>query len=203
VGKRKQQGGTAESQSGRVRSLTRARRVCSIAAPLLIVTRSLDDAPVVERLFGPESDATLVGVFARSESTAEPVVDLREGPAGRTPGVSLDRAVGDRQHTNDIGALIADAINSVEASTVAISLGVLDGDDVEASDAALLARRLARPRIRWICYSVGDADLDSGRIARRRMSLFVRGVRLEPVVLAEVPLGSSARFWEIRAPHRY
>ena len=117
--------------------------------------------------------------------------------------MSLDRVIGDRQHTKDIGASIADAIDSVEASTVAISLGALDGDDGEASDAALLARRLARPRIRWICYSVGDSDVDSAHIARRRMSLFVRGIRLEPVAIAEAPMGSSARFWEIRAPHRY
>jgi hypothetical protein len=201
VGKRRHPGDGAES--GRLRTFTKARPVCSIAAPLLIVTRSLDDGSAIERLFGTESDATLLGVFARSNPQADTVVDLRDAPASRAPAVSLDRVVGDRQHTEDIGALIADAINSVEASTVAISLGVLDADDVEASDAALLARRLARPRIRWICYSVGDPDIDVGRIARRRMSLFARGVRLEPVVVAELPLGSSARFWEIRAPHRY
>lgn len=186
-----------------MRTFTKSWRVCTIAAPLLIVTRSLDDAPAIERLFGPESEATLVGVFARSNPQPDPVVDLRDSPTSPAPAVSLDRVAGDRQHTKDIGALIANAVESIEASTVGISLGLVDGDDVEASDAALLARRLARPRIRWVCYFVGDPEVDAGRIARRRMSLFVRGVRLEPVAIAEVPMGSSARFWEIRAPHRY
>ena len=186
-----------------MRTFAKAPRICSIAAPLLIVTTSLDEAAAVERLFGPDIESTLVGVFARSEPELEPVVDLRDAPSSRAPAVSLDRASGDRQHTKDIGAQIADAIDSIEASTVAIGLGLVGGDDVEASDAALAARRLARPRIRWVCYVVGDRDIDEGRIARRRMSLFVRGVRLEPVAIAEVPMGSSARFWEIRAPRRY
>jgi hypothetical protein len=35
------------------------------------------------------------------------------------------------------------------------------------------------------------------------MALFMRGIRLEPVAVPDAPMGSSARFWEIRAPHRY
>jgi hypothetical protein len=186
-----------------LRTFAKAPRIASIAAPLLIVATSLDEAAPIERLFGPDTESTLVGVFARSNPQLEPVVDLRDASSTRAPAVSLDRTSGDRQHTKDIGVLIADAINSVEPSTVAIGLGMLGGDDIEASDAALQARRFARPRIRWMCYFAGDADVDEGRVARRRMSLFVRGVRLEPVAIAEVPMGSSARFWEIRAPRRY
>jgi hypothetical protein len=200
VGKRRRLAGTG---GGGVRTFAKVPRICSIAAPLLIVTRSLDDGVAIERLFGPETDATIVGVFARSNPQTDPVIDLRDAPISRAPAVSLDRVVGDRRHTKEIAAQIADAIGSVEASTVAISLGLLGGDDVEASDAALLARRQARPRVRWVCYLAGDPDVDEGRVARRRMSLFVRGVRLEPIAIAEAPMGSSARFWEIRAPHRY
>jgi hypothetical protein len=199
----------SDKEGSAVRSRTRAPRLCTVAAPLLIVTTSLDDGPVIERLFGERDDTTLVGVFARSGSS-EPVIDLRSDTATvetakRLPAVSLDRVRGDRQHTAEIAGLIADAIDGTAASTVAISLGLLGGDDLEASDAALLARRGARQRIRWVCYSVGepDADAGAGRVARRRMSLFVRGVRLEPVSVAEAPLGVSARFWEIRAPHQY
>ena len=190
-----------------MRSRTRAPRVSSIAAPLLIVTTSLDEGPTIEQLFGARDDATLVGVFARSGSS-EPVVDLRREHASvetakHLPAVSLDRVRGDRQHTAEIAGLIADAIDGTAASTVAISLGLRGGDDLEASDAALLARRGARQRVRWVCYSVGESDTDAGGVARRRMSLFVRGVRLEPVALEEAPLGTVARLWEIRAPHRY
>ena len=121
----------------------------------------------------------------------------------RLPAVSFDRARGDRQHTAEIAGLIGDAVNSTGASTVAVSLGLLGGDDLEASDAALLARRHARQRIRWICYAMGDPDDDEIGVTRRRMALFVRGVRLEPVAFDEAPLSVPARFWEIRAPHRY
>lgn len=190
-----------------MRSLTRSPRVSSVAAPLLIVATSLDEGSTVEKLFGSRDDATLVGVFARLTSS-QPVVDLRNETstletAKQLPAVSLDRARGDRQSTAEIAGLIADAIDSTAASTVAVSLGLLGGDDLEASDAALLARRRARQRIRWICYSVGEPEDDEVGVARRRMALFVRGVRLEPVAIAEAPLGVSARFWEIRAPHRY
>ena len=178
-----------------------APRVCAIAAPLLNVATSLDEGATIERLFGPAVDATLVGVFARSQP-AEPVVDLRDG-ADPVPALSLDWARGDRQHTDEIGALVVDAIDTTEAATVAIGLGLQGGDDLEASDAALRARRLARPRIRWICYSAAASEGDAARVARRRMALFMRGIRLEPVAVPDAPMGSSARFWEIRAPHRY
>jgi hypothetical protein len=205
VGSRWRLGSDRDGSS--VRSRTRAPRICTIAAPLLIVTTSLDEGSTIEQLFGERDDVTLVGVFARSGSS-EPVVDLRSDTASietakRLPAVSLDRTRGDRQHTTEIAGLIADAIDGTAAATVAISLGLRGGDDLEASDAALLARRGARQRIRWVCYAVGDSDADAGGVARRRVSLFVRGVRLEPVALAEAPLGTSARFWEIRAPHRY
>ena len=205
MGKRWALGSNRDSSFAR--TVTRTPEVRAIAAPLLIVATSLDEAASVEHLFGSAVEATLVGVFARS-SPDEPVVDLREPRANletvkRVPAVSLDREPGDRQHTDDIAGLIHDAIESIDAATVAIGLGLLGGDHLEASDAALLARRRAKQRIRWMVYAVGERDVDAGRIARRRMALFVRGVRLEPVAIAEAPLGSSARFWEIRAPHRY
>ena len=187
--------------------MLRAPRVCAIAAPLLIVATSLDEAPAVELLFGADVDATVVGVFARSDPS-ERVIDVRDPPdnmprARGVPAISLDRERGDRQHADTIAGSVADAIAGIEAATVAISLGLFGGDDLEASEAALLARRRSRSRIRWVCYSVGDSDLEAGRVARRRMGLFVRGIRLEPVAIAEAPLGTSARFWEIRAPRRY
>jgi hypothetical protein len=188
------------------RTLTRAHRVCSIAAPLLIVTTSLDEAPVAGQLFGLVPDATVLGVFGHADPP-ESVIDLREtgaGPAGKSVvAISLGRVPGERTRTAEIAALIGDAIDRTGASTVAIGLGLRGGDHLEASDAALLARRRARTRIGWIVYLDADSDADAGRIARRRMQLFVRGIRLEPVALPDAPLGSNARYWEIRASNRY
>ena len=90
-------------------------------------------------------------------------------------------------------------ISSTNAATVAVGLGLLGGDHLEAADAALLARRHTRGRIGWIVY-LDDTETDAGRIARRRMQLFLRGVRLEPVTIADGSLGSAARYWAIRAP---
>jgi hypothetical protein len=193
-----------ERKGSTVRTVTRAPRVCSIAAPLLIVTTSLDDGPLAGQLFGLVPAVTVLGVFGHA-TTPEPVVDLREGDVElREPitTLSLGRAPGERTRTAVIAEAISDAIARTGASTVAVGLGLRGGDHQEASDAALLARRRAHRRIGWIVY-LDDGENDAGRIARRRMQLFVRGIRLEPVAVAEAPMGSTARYWQIRAPERY
>jgi hypothetical protein len=187
-----------------VRTVTRAPRVCSIVAPLLIVTTSLGDGPVAEQIFGLVPAVTVLGVFGHPEAP-EAVVDLRgEDDALREPvtTLSLGRTSGERTRTAVIADAISEVITQTGASTVAVGLGLRAGDHQEASDAALLARRRAHRRIGWIVY-LDDADTDAGRIARRRMQLFVRGIRLEPVAVAEAPMGSTARFWQIRAAGRY
>jgi hypothetical protein len=189
-----------------VRTVSPAR-VSSIAAPLLVVTPSLDEVRVAGQLFGSVPDVTVLGVFGLPDRS-EPVIDLRPGGgASEAPepvtALSLARAPGDRTHTKEIAGLIADAIERSGASTVAVGLGLRGGDGLEASDAALRARRRARARTRWIVYFDGDPDADTntdaGRIARRRMLLLLRGIRLDPVALAEAPAGAAARCWEIRA----
>ena len=183
-----------------VRTVTRSPRLLPIASPLLIVATSLDEGRVAEQLFGSVADVTVLGVFAHPQS--EPVVDLRDGdPPSRQSFtmLSLGRASGERARTAEIARLIGDAVERSGASTVAIGFGLRGGDHLEAADAALLARRKARTRVGWIVYLDSGSDADAGRIARRRMQLFMRGIRLEPVVLAEAPMGSMARYWEIRA----
>jgi hypothetical protein len=187
-----------------VRTVTRVPRLLPIASPLLIVATSLDEARVAEQLFGAVTDVTVLGVFGHVQT--EPVVDLRDGgPLDARDSftmLSLGRAPGERARTGEIGRLIGDAIERSGASTVAIGFGLRGGDHLEAADAALLARRKARTRVGWIVYLDSGADADAGRIARRRMQLFMRGIRLEPVAVAEAPMGSTARYWEIRAPDR-
>jgi hypothetical protein len=186
-----------------VRTVTRAPRVCSIVSPLLIVTTSLEDGPVAGQLFGLVPAVTVLGVFGHAVAP-EAVVDLRDGAAElREPmtTLSLGRAPGERTRTAAIAEAISAAITQTGASTVAVGLGVRGGDHQEASDAALLARRRAHRRIGWIVY-LEEADTDAGRIARRRMQLFVRGIRLEPVAVVEAPMGSTVRYWQIRAPER-
>jgi hypothetical protein len=171
-----------------------------IAAPLLVVTTTLDDGRVGGQLFGLVPDITVLGVFEGADRP-EDIIDLRAAELGEhVTARSLDRAPGERNRTETIAALIGTAIEETAASTVAISLGLRGGDHLEAADAALLARRRARRRIGWIMYLDAGSDTDAGRIARRRMQLFVRGIRLEPVAVAEAPMGSQARFWEVRAP---
>ncbi len=175
-----------------------------IAAPLLIVATSLDEGRVAGQLFGSIADVTVLGVFGHLQS--EPVVDLRD-PGTPDAGssvtmLSLGRAPGERARTAEIGRLIGDAVERSGASTVAIGFGLGGGDHLEAVDAALLARRKARTRVGWIVYLDASAEVDASRIARRRMQLFVRGIRLDPIVVAEAPLGSTARYWEIRARDR-
>jgi hypothetical protein len=188
-------------KAGLVRTATRVPRLVPIAAPLLVVTASLDEQGVAEQLVGRVTEVTVLGVFGHTDRTAEPVVDLRESDGGAPPAslstVSLGRAPGERTRTAEIAVLIGDALERSGASTVAIGLGLLGGDHLEASDAALLARRKAKPRIGWIVYL--DADADAVRIARRRMQLFVRGIRLEPIAVADDAPGSTTRYWEIRA----
>jgi hypothetical protein len=192
--------------------------VCSIAAPLLLVTTALEDAGVPQQLFGSVPDVIVLGVFghasrtdaARSRAGSEPVIDLRSTSGATVEGegseavttVSLGRVPGERTGTREIAAQIAEVIEHIGASTVAMSLGLGGADHLEASDAALLARRRTRRRVRWIVYSDGDPATDAGRVARRRMLLLVRGIRLEPVVVAEAPMGSTVRYWEIRAADR-
>jgi hypothetical protein len=191
--------------------------VCSIAAPLLLVTTSLEDAGVPQQLFGSVPDVIVLGVFghagrteARSHAGSEPVIDLRSTPGTAVEGeasdavttVSLGRVAGERTGTREIATQIAEVIEHIGASTVAMSLGLGGADHLEASDAALLARRRTRRRVRWVVYSDGDPATDAGRVARRRMLLLVRGIRLEPVVVAEAPMGSTVRYWEIRAADR-
>ena len=179
-----------------MRTVTRAPRACTIAAPLLVVTTSLDDGAHAGRLFGLVPSVTVLGVFGHP-GPAEPVIDLREAQPIAT--MSLGRAPGERTKTGAIADLIGDAIVRSGAATVAVGLGLGGGDRQEAADAALLARRRRRSRIGWIVYVDAVADSDAGRVARRRMQLFMRGIRLEPVAVAEAPLGTSARFWQIRA----
>jgi hypothetical protein len=190
-----------------VRTVIRAPRVCSIATPLLVVTTSPDESAVAAQLFGLVPRTSIVSVFGLQKSS-ESMIDLRdadEGVGQREPValLSLDRVPGERTRTDEIAALIGDTIVRTGAATVAIGFGLRGGDHLEASDAALLARRRARGRIAWLVDRDGDAETDAGRIARRRMQLFVRGVRLEPVAVAEAPMGSNARYWQIRAPHTY
>ena len=189
-----------------VRTVTRAPRLLPVAAPLLIVATSLDDGRVAEQLFGSVADVTVLGVFGHA-SQSGPVVDLRDGglPDAREPFTmsSLGRTPGERARTAETAALIGDAIERSAPSTVAIGFGLRGGDHLEASDAALLARRKTRSRVAWIVYLEGGSDADAGRIARRRMQLFVRGIRLDPVAVAEAPMGSTARYWEIRPRDRY
>jgi hypothetical protein len=184
-----------------VRTVTRVPRLLPIASPLLIVATSLDDGRVAEQLFGSVNDVTVLGVFGHPQ--AEPVVDLRDGgpPDARESFTmsSLGRTPGERSRTAEIGRLIGDAVERSGASTVAIGFGLRGGDHLEAADAALLARRKARTRVGWVVYLDSGSDADAGRIARRRMQLFMRGIRLEPVAVAEAPMGSTARYWEIRA----
>jgi hypothetical protein len=190
-----------------VRTTRRARRIASIASPLLVVTTTIEENPVAERLFGSISDLYILSVFG-SPGRSQPVIDLRRAestPEGRAPVtlIALDRASGERTRTKEIAALIADTVAQSHAATVAIGLGLGGGDALEASDAALRARRTARRHPRWIVYLDGDpaADVKTtvGRIARRRMLLLARGIRLEPVVVAEAAAGAPARYWEIRA----
>jgi hypothetical protein len=171
------------------------------------VTTTLDEARGAEKRFRSVSEVTVLGVFGPPDRS-EPVVDLRatgggfEAPKAVT-ALSLARAPGDRSHTKEIAGLIAGAIERSGASTVAVGLGLRGGDGLEASDAALRARRKTRARVRWIVYFDGDSDCDpttdAGQVARRRMLLLVRGIRLEPVAVAEDPMGATARYWEIRA----
>jgi hypothetical protein len=193
-----------ERKRGAARTVTRAPRVLPIAAPLLIVATSLDDADVAQQLFGSVADVTVLGVFGHPQPA--PVVDLRDGGAADTHHSvameSLGRTPGERARTAEIARLIGEAIERCGASTVAIGFGLRGGDHLEAVDAALLARRKARTRVAWIVYLDSATDADAGRIARRRMQLFVRGIRLDPVAVAEAPMGSSARYWEIRARDR-
>jgi hypothetical protein len=185
-------------------TVTRVPRALPIAPPLLIVATSLDDARTAEQLFGSVADVTVLGVFGYPQS--EPVVDLREGaPAGASDSFtmwSLGRAPGERARTAEISRLIGDAIERSGASTVAIGFGLRGGDHLEAVDAALLARRKTRVRVGWVVYLDSAAEADASRIARRRMQLFVRGIRLDAIAIAEEPLGSNARYWEIRARDR-
>jgi hypothetical protein len=184
-----------------VRTETRSLRLLPIASPLLIVATSLDEGHVAGQLFGSVADVTVLGVFGHPQP--EPVVDLRDGdPLDARESftmLSLGRASGERTRTAEIARSIGDAVERTRASTVALGLGLRGGDHLEAADAALLARRKARTRVVWIVYLDSESDADAGRIARRRMQLFMRGIRLEPVVLAEAPMGSMARYWEIRA----
>ncbi|HEY5013358.1 MAG TPA: hypothetical protein VIK61_11725 [Acidimicrobiia bacterium] len=168
-----------------------------------MVTASLADAGAAEQRFGSIADLTVLGVFGRPASPA--VVDLRSpGPAvvrsEPATALSLDRAPGERTATKAIGLLIAETIERTGASTVAVGLGVRGGDELEACDAALLSRRRARKGIRWIVYAGGD-PLDTGRVARRRMFLLVRGIRLAPVVLFDTPDATAdpVQFWEVRS----
>jgi hypothetical protein len=190
-----------------IRTTRRARRIASIAAPLLVVTTSLEETRVVERLFGTVSDLFVLSVFG-SPGRSEAVIDLRRTestPEGRpaVTMIALDRASGERTRTKEIAVLIAEAVGQSQASTVAVGLGLGGGDALEASDAALRARRTARRHPRWIVYLDGDPGTDVkttvGRIARRRMLLLARGIRLEPVMVAEAPAPSTGRYWEIRA----
>lgn len=167
------------------------------------MTASLDHTGAAEQRFGSISDLTVLGIFGRAASPA--VVDLRSpGPevvrSEPVVGFSLDRISGERTATKTIGVLIAEAIERTGASTVAVGLGARGGDELEACDAALLSRRRARKGIRWIVYADGD-PVDTGRVARRRMFLLVRGIRLEPVVLFDTPdaLDDPARYWEVRS----
>ena len=175
-----------------------------IPAPLLIVATSLDDGAVAAQLFGSVADVTVLGVFGHPPS--EPVVDLRgAGTSDARSSVtmsSLGRTPGERTRTAEIARMIGEAVERTGASTVAIGFGLGGGDHIEAVDAALLARRKARTRVGWIVYLDSAVEADASRIARRRMQLFVRGIRLEPIVVAEAPMGSTARYWEIRARDR-
>jgi hypothetical protein len=190
-----------DRKAGVVRTVTRAPRLLPIAAPLLVVTASLDEQGVAEQLVGRVSDVTVLGVFGHTDRTAAPVVDLRESDRGAPPAslstVSLGRAPGERTRTAEIAGLIGDALERTGALTVAIGLGLRGGDHLEACDAALLARRKAKTRVAWIVYL--DADADAVRIARRRMQLFMRGIRLEPIAIVDDAPGSTTRYWEIRA----
>jgi hypothetical protein len=193
-----------ERKRGSVRTGTRASRVLPIAAPLLIIATSLDESSVAEQLFGSVTDVTVLGVFGHPQ--AAPVVDLRDGgdPGTRRPftTLSLGRTPGERARTAEIARLIGDAVAASGAATVAIGFGLRGGDHLEAVDAALLARRKARTKVGWIVYLDSGSDVDAGRIARRRMQLFVRGIRLDPVAVAEAPMGANARYWEIRPRDR-
>jgi hypothetical protein len=193
-----------ERKRGSGHTLTRAPRLVPIAAPLLIVATSLDDGVVAGQLFGSVADVTVLGVFGTPPS--EPVVDLRgAGTSDARSSVtmlSLGRTPGERTRTAEIARLIGEAVERTGASTVAIGFGLGGGDHIEAVDAALLARRKARTRVGWIVYLDSAVEADASRIARRRMQLFVRGIRLEPIVVAEAPMGSTARYWEIRARDR-
>jgi hypothetical protein len=173
-----------------------------ISPPLLVVTASLDEIGAAEARFGSITDLTVVGVFGRAASPT--VVDLRSPPTEAVrsepaTAFSLDRVPGERAATKAIGTLIAEVIERTGPSTVAVGLGAWGGDEREACDAALLARRLAHKGIRWIIYASAD-PADTGRVARRRAFLLVRGIRVAPVELG-LPdtTDHPMMFWEVRS----
>ena len=177
-----------------MRTVTRASRVCSIAAPLLVVTASLEESRVAGPLFGLVPAVTVLGVFG-SGGDSERVIDLRDtGLASESvTALSLGRTSGERTRTDQIAGLISDVISTSNAATVAVGLGLLGGDHLEAADAALLARKTdaranrldrlpRRPRDRCGSHRPAtDAAVSSRRPARaghdrRRLARLRRSV---------------------------